>query len=112
MQRYAVTYCIHAEPVYAALQPEFHGGFVDGLARFGVFPIQVRLLRAEEVQVVFLCMFVPFPDAAGEVADPVVWWLADAVLVAWSFPMIPIPFGVVFGRAGLEEPFVLGVLVT
>lgn len=47
---------VDAESVDPALEPEFHGGFVDGLPGFGVFPVEVGLFGAEEVEVVFFCL--------------------------------------------------------
>jgi hypothetical protein len=77
------------------------------LPGLGVLPVEVRLLRAEEMKVVFLCVFIPFPDAACEVGYPVVWGLAFTVDVAGWAPVIPIALWVVFGGAGFQKPLVL-----
>ena len=86
---------IDSEPVHTALEPEFHGRLVDGLARDGILPIEIRLLGTEQVQVVFLCELVPLPDRTHEVAEPVVGWAALPVDVACGAPDVPVTFGVV-----------------
>jgi hypothetical protein len=66
------------------------------LPSLGILPVEVWLLGAKEVQIVFLRMLVPLPDAAGKVADPVVGSLAFAIDVASRSPDVPIALGVVF----------------
>jgi hypothetical protein len=65
-----------------------------------VLPVQVRLFRAEEMQIVLLCMLVPLPDAAGEIADPIVGGFPFAVDVASRSPDVPVALGIVFRRPG------------
>lgn len=66
------------------------------MSRFGVFPVEVRLLGAKEMQIVFLGMFIPLPHTTCKVADPVVGSFALAVdITSWS-PDVPVSLGVVF----------------
>jgi hypothetical protein len=102
--------CVDTEAIDATFEPEDHGGLIDGLAGFFVFPVQVRLLGAEEVEIVLLCVLIPFPDATCEVRDPVVGGLAFAVHIASWAPDVPIALRVVFRRAGFKEPLVLNVV--
>ena len=51
---------IHSEAIDPAVQPPAHH-FVDGLANFGVLPVQVGLFFCEEVEVVLTGMRVVFP---------------------------------------------------
>jgi hypothetical protein len=83
---------------------------VDGLAGLFVLPVQVRLLGAEKVEIVLLCVLVPFPDTACEVRDPVIGGLAFAVNIASWAPDVPITLGVIFRRAGFKKPLVLEVV--
>ena len=59
------------------------------------FPVEIRLLGAEQVEVVFLGQVVPLPDGAAEVAEPVVGRAALAVDVACGAPDVPVALGVV-----------------
>jgi hypothetical protein len=102
--------CVDTEAIDATFEPEDHGGLIDSLAGFLVLPVQVRLLGAEEVEIVFLCVLVPFPDATCEVGDPVVRGLAFAIHIASWAPDVPIALRVVFRRAGFKEPLVLQVV--
>lgn len=98
---------INAEPVDAAIEPELHGGLVDGLACDGVLPVEIRLLGAEEVEVVFFRVLVPLPDGAAEVAEPIVRGVPLAVDVTSGPPDVPVALWGVFGGAGFLEPGVL-----
>jgi hypothetical protein len=62
------------------------------------------------VEVVFLSVFVPFPDAACEVGHPVVRSFAFPVHVAGWAPCVPVALWVVFGGAGFQKPLVLHVV--
>jgi hypothetical protein len=87
---------VDSEAVHTTLKPKLHGGLVDGFACLFVLPVQVGLLRAEEMEVVLLCVLVPLPDAACEVGYPVVWSFADAIFIASWAPDVPVTLGVVF----------------
>jgi hypothetical protein len=66
------------------------------LPSFRVLPVEVGLFGTKEMEIVLLRMLVPLPNAAGEVADPVVWRFSFAIDVASWAPNVPIAFGVVF----------------
>lgn len=87
---------INAEPINAALKPEFHSRLVDSLARGGILPVEVRLLGAEEMEIVLFSMLVPLPDGAAEVSEPVVGRVSLAVDVPCGPPDVPVALGVVF----------------
>ena len=103
---------VNAETVNTTLEPELHGGLVDSFACLLVLPVQVGLLWAEQMEVVLLCVFVPFPDTACEVGNPVVGRLAFTVDIASWAPDVPVTLGVVLGRARLKEPLVLVTVST
>lgn len=99
---------VDAEAVDALAQPELHRRLVDGRPRPRVLPVEVRLLRGEQVQVVLLGGLVPVPGGAAEVAAPVVGRPAGAVgVVLGRPPHVPVALGVVLGGAALLEPLVL-----
>jgi hypothetical protein len=54
---------INAEAIEAFVEPKLDRILVKGLPHLLVLPVQIGLLASEKVQVVFLCRFVPFPDA-------------------------------------------------
>ncbi len=99
---------VHAEAVDAALDPPAHHR-VDRLAHLGVLPVEVGLLRREEVEVVLTARLVEVPGGAGERGAPVVGLGARrAGLVALASRPPPVP--VALGRARvarLDEPRVL-----
>lgn len=98
---------IEAEAVAAPVQPEAHD-VVDGVAHLGVLPVEVGLLRAEQVQVVLIGGLVVCPGAALEVAGPVVGGLAVPLgVVSGGSPDVPVSEGVVLGFPRLLEPVVL-----
>ncbi|EXF43037.1 hypothetical protein BAY1663_04539 [Pseudomonas sp. BAY1663] len=89
---------VDAKTVDAALEPEAQHA-MHRLDDLRVAPVQVRLLRQEQVQVVLLGVLVPGPGAAGvELRAPVVRLVA---------PDVPVAPGVVSRAARLEEPGVL-----
>ena len=84
---------VHAEAVDAAVEPKLHGAVEDGLPGRQRLPVQVWLLGAEQMKVVFLRPFVPGPSGTAKVGTPVVGGLALAMRIALSRPPnIPIPF--------------------
>jgi len=99
---------INTKAVDASLEPKDHGVVVDGLAGFFALPVEVRLLFAKEVEVVFLCRFIPLPGTASKVGPPVIRWLAVSFsIVLGRLPDVPIAPGVVFRRTRCLEPFML-----
>jgi hypothetical protein len=93
---------VHAESVDAAVEPPVHHG-EDRRAHLGVLPVEVGLLRGEQVQVILAGLLVQSPGRPAEGAAPEVWF-ATVVAVA---PDIPVPFRVVAGGPRLREPRVL-----
>ena len=91
------VYCIDSEAVDPLLEPEFHGRVVECASGGGVLPIEIGLLFCEEVEVVFLCLLVPFPCASAEDRAPVVRWHVCAICgVFRRSPDVPISLRVVF----------------
>lgn len=66
------------------------------MSGLGVFPVKIRLFGAEEMQIVFLRVLVPFPYATEEIADPVVGRLAFAIDISCGPPDVPVALWVVF----------------
>ena len=54
------AYHIHPEPVCTAIQPAVHHP-VDFLPKFGIFPVQIRLLLGEQMQIPLCCGLVIAP---------------------------------------------------
>ena len=54
------AYHIHPEPVYTAIQPAVHHP-VNFLPKFGIFPVQIRLLLGEQMQIPLCCGLVIAP---------------------------------------------------
>jgi len=77
------------------------------LASLGVLPVEIGLLGTEEMEIVFLGMLVPFPDASSEIADPVIGSFALALYITGRTPDVPVALGVIFRGAGFLEPLVL-----
>ena len=96
---------VAAEAVHALIHPKI-ADVGDLAAHGGVFPIQVGLLFAEQVQIPFPRLFVVCPGAAAEARRPVVGRLASVLSPALA-PDIIVAVGVVLGFAALDEPFVL-----
>lgn len=66
------------------------------MSSFWIFPIEIGLFRAEEMEVVLLGVFIPFPNTPCEVGDPIVGGFALAVNIpSWS-PDVPVSLGVIF----------------
>ncbi len=100
---------IHPEAVDPAVEPPAHH-VVDRLADVGVLPVEVRLLAAEQVQVVLAGGLVQLPGRAGEEALPVGRLRPrrpGAHALTSRAPPVPVPSGVVGRAAGLHEPRVL-----
>ena len=98
---------IHAEAVDTLVAPPGH--HVENLIPdFGIFPVQIRLLLGEAVQIVHLGGFVPLPCGAGENTAPVVGLLA----VLGFPPDVVVALVVIPGAAAFQEPlmFVRGVV--
>jgi len=93
---------VHAEAIDALVQPPAH--HVEDLsAHPGVFPVEVRLLLGEEVQIILAGGFIILPGRAAEVGCPVVGLAA----VPGRAPDVVIAIGTVHRLAGLDEPRVL-----
>ncbi len=57
------------------------------------------------MEIIFLGVFIPFPDTALECRGPVIGWVSSAVgIVLGGAPDVPIAVGVGFRGAGLFEP--------
>ena len=62
---------VHPEAVDAFLAPPVH--HIENFFSYGrVFPVQIRLFRGEQMQVIHLGLRIVFPCGAGEAASPVV----------------------------------------
>ena len=61
---------VEAEAVHAFLKPEIQD-VIDLAPDLGFFPVQVRLLLAEEVQIILVRPADPFPGRSGERRSPV-----------------------------------------
>src|SRR5215469_16729019 len=96
---------VNSKPVDAFAQPEFHGGLVDTGASFGILPVEIGLLWTEQMEIVLLSVFIPFPHTAAKVASPVVWrsTIAGNIIFRWS-PYVPVTFWVVPGRPRFLKP--------
>ena len=92
---------IHPEAAHTFLQPEVHQ-FIHLLPDFGIFPIQVRLLFREHVEVVLACGFVEGPCRATESSFPVGGFAAIYRIV----PNVVVVKSIVSGASGLLEPLV------
>ena len=98
---------IHPKPVDAALEPKLHGRLVDGRTGFRILPIEIRLLGAEEMEIVFFRLRIPLPHGAAKVTEPVVGREALAVNIAGGAPDVPVALWVRLGGARFLEPGVL-----
>ena len=78
--------------------------FIDFLAQLRIFPVQIRLLFVEHVQIIFVWMTRErFPDTAAEVRTPVAWQFSvRTVFNVKIFSVLAIRI-----LAGFFEPFVL-----
>ena len=95
---------VHAETVNTAIHPPIHH-VVHRATHGRIFPIEVRLLLRELVQVVFAALGIVLPCAAAEVGSPVVGLSAGrARLMArlGRTPPIPVRVRIVLAAAGLE----------
>lgn len=99
---------VHAPTVDTLVHPEFHH-VVDGLPDVHLFPIEVGLLRDEQVEVPFVRLFVVLPSGPrAEDALPVVWGQLLAVRADLALgPVKPFPLRVIERRTRFLEPFVL-----
>ena len=77
---------IHSEPIAAFIQPEPHH-IPNRVPNLRIVPIKVRLRDVEDMQVVFLQLFVPLPARSAEDGTPVVWLFA---VFAFSSPNVPV----------------------
>ena len=92
---------IHTEAVDAFLAPPVH--HIENFFSYGrVFPVQVRLLRGKQMQVIHLGLRIVFPCGAGEAASPVVWLFSLFCIT----PDVIVAVRVFFRFAALHEPFV------
>ena len=96
------AYHVHAESIHALVQPPVHHG-EDIPADGWIFPVLVRLLPGEEVEIIHIRGPVIFPGRAGEAGTPVV----GGFLVSGRPPDIVVPVRVVPGTAAFQEPGVL-----
>ena len=85
------------KPSTPRCSPELYSRGVDGLPGLGVLPVEIRLLGAEEMEIVLLGVFVPLPDTAGEVAGPIIGRCTLAVHIAGRPPDVPVTLGIIFG---------------
>jgi hypothetical protein len=66
------------------------------LSSLWIFPIEIGLFGAEEMEVILLGVFIPFPNTPCKVGDPIVGGFALAVNIpSWS-PDVPVSLGVIF----------------
>ena len=81
---------IHAEAVHAFFKPPGHH-FINFLPQLRIFPVQVRLLFCENVQIVGLCLRVVFPGRAAEPGLPVVglFLTPDVIIPVRVDPALP-----------------------
>ena len=98
---------IHTEAIHAFFTPPGHhveDFFADSL----IFPVQIRLLFGEAVEIVHSRLLVILPGGTAEAAAPVVGLFA----VFGIFPDIVVPVKIIFGFAALHKPavFIGGVV--
>ena len=93
---------VHSEAVDALVAPEAHQ-VVDLGAQFGVFPVEVRLLDAEQVQVILAGRLVELPYRAAEERLPV----RGHVPVHRRLPEVVVALVGLRILAGFHEPGVL-----
>ena len=93
---------IQAEALHALLHPEADG-LVQIPAQIGIFPVQVRLLHSELVEVILLKLRDVSPGGAAE-GSPHLIGRGDAVAVA---PDVVIMVGVILTFQSLPEPEML-----
>jgi len=79
---------IHAEAVYTSIQPPAHHG-VDGLSHLGTFPVEIRLVRGKEVEIIIASCLIERPGGSTKPGTPIV---GGAAFVT-RFPDIEITFG-------------------
>ena len=104
---------VHAEAVDAAIHPPIHH-LVDGLAHFGILPVEVGLLLGVLVEEVFAALRVVLPCGAAEVGAPLVRLGArSARLMArlGGTPPIPIRMRIVLVAGSLEPGVLVGRVV-
>ena len=94
---------VHAETVDALLAPPVHH-VKHSVADLRVLPVEVGLLRGEQVQVVLAGSLVKRPRRAAEPRAPVVGTAAVFLRVA---PDVEVAVRVVLALLGLDEPLVL-----
>ena len=93
---------IHTEAVHAFFAPPGHH-VEDFLADGFIFPVQIRLLFGEAVEIIHSRLLVILPGRTAEAAAPVVGLLA----VFGLFPDIIVPVRIVLGFAAFHKPAVL-----
>ena len=100
--------CIDAEACNAALHPEVEHA-IHGLVNFGIAPVEIGLLHIEIVVVVLARLLIPLPRRVAKPRLPVIRRLAfiRRCLAFAIAPDVPVAFGIVARRTGLEKPFVL-----
>ena len=94
---------IHAEAVHALVAPPCHHA-VHVVAQFRILPVQIGLLRREQVQIVHVCFRVKLPRRSAEARTPVV--RRASVLFRFA-PDVVVAIRVILALPTLHEPRML-----
>ena len=84
------VHSVYPKPVNTPGKPKLHCGLINGFPCHIVLPIKIWLLRAEQMEKVFLRQLIPLPGAATEVTTPVVWGLPFAIDIFGRAPYVPV----------------------
>ena len=87
---------VHAEAINGYVKPEFQCVLEDRLSGCQIVPLEVRLERIEDVQIVLAHMWVILPCTSIVLAFPIVGWIPGSIDMLWRSPEVPISIWAVF----------------
>lgn len=95
------------EAIHTFVQPEPHN-IMHLIPNLWVLPIQIRLFRCEDVEIILISCFVIFPCTSSPNSTPVIRRLPLPIFVVLGLlPDVVIAVLIIFGFLGFLKPFVL-----
>ena len=98
---------VDSKSVNTSVKPELDSRLIDGLSHFLQFPVEIWLLRNEQMQVVLVSFGDIFPGTTAKDSSPVVWRAFLAIDDLGISPDVPFSFRVGLVLFAFFEPGML-----